>query len=79
MKLGYHFKHDRFRVESTCGAFFDESDLPEQEFEDMDIHLKLHAEKAKQRDVISFTITISEVENDVEMDRRGLSTIIHLV
>ena len=79
MKLGYHFKHDRFRVESTCGAFFDESNLPEQEFEDMDIHLKLHAEKAKQRDVISFTITISEVEHDVEMDRRGLSTIIHLV
>ena len=79
MKLGYHFKDDRFRIESTCGAFFDESNLPEQEFEDMDIHLKLHAEKAKQRDVISFTITISEVEHDVEMDRRGLSTIIHLV
>jgi len=53
--------------------------LPEQEFEDIDIHLKLHAENAKQRDVISFTIIISEMENDVEIDRRGLTTIVHLV
>jgi len=45
----------------------------------MDIHLKLHAENAKQRDVISFTVTVSEVENDVEIDRRGVSTIVHLV
>ena len=45
----------------------------------MDIHLKLHAENAKQRDVISFTVTVSEFENDVEFDRRGLTTIVHLV
>ncbi|MGD8431380.1 MAG: hypothetical protein PVG23_02280, partial [Nitrosopumilaceae archaeon] len=52
-KLGYHFKNDRFRIESTCGAFLDEENLPEKEFDLMDIHLKLHAENAKQRDVIS--------------------------
>ena len=79
MKLGFHFKDDRFRIESTCGAYLDEEGLPDQEFNLMDIHLKLHAENAKQRDVISFTITVSETENGVEYDRRGLTTIVHLV
>jgi len=78
-KLGFHFKDDRFRIESTCGAYFDETNLPTEELEMMDIHLKLHAENAKQRDVISFTVTVSEVENDVEFDRRGVTTIVHLV
>jgi hypothetical protein len=78
-KLGYHFKNDRFRIESTCGAFLDEENLPEKEFDLMDIHLKLHAENAKQRDVISFTVTISEMENNVEIDRRGLTTVVHVV
>ncbi len=78
-KLGFHFKSDRFRIESTCEAFMDEANLPDQEFELMDIHLKLHAENAKQRDVISFTVTVCEMENDVELDRRGLTTVVHLV
>jgi len=78
-KLGFHFKDDRFRIESTCGAFLDETNLPTNEFELMDIHLKLHAENAKQRDVISFTVTVSEMENDVEYERRGLTTIVHIV
>lgn len=79
MRLGFHFKTDRFRIESTCGAYMDEADLPAGEFDFMDIHLRLHAEKAERRDVISFTVTVSEVENDAEIDRRGLSTIIHIV
>jgi len=79
MRLGFHFKHDRFRIESTCGAYLDEIDLPLQDFNEMDIHLKLNAENAKQRDVISFTVTVSEIENDTEIDRRGITTIIHLV
>ncbi len=78
-KLGFHFKNDRFRVESTCDAYLNEINLPDQEFELMDINLKLHAENAKQRDVISFTITVSEIENNVELDRRGLTTIVHVV
>ena len=78
-KLGFHFKDDRFRIESTCEAYFDETDLPTEELEMMDIHLKLHAENAKQRDVISFTVTVCDVENDVEFDRRGVTTIVHLV
>ncbi|NQV39881.1 MAG: hypothetical protein HQ505_04995 [Nitrosopumilus sp.] len=79
MKLGFHFKDDRFRVESTCNAHFAEDNLPTQEFENLDINLKLYAENAKPRDVISFTVTLSEIKNDVEFDRRGISTIIHLV
>ena len=79
VKLGYHFKDDRFRIESTCGAYMDETNLPLDDFDFMDIHLKIHAENAKQRDVISFTVTIYEMENDVEIEKRGLSTIIHIV
>ena len=45
----------------------------------MDIHLKLHAENAKQRDVISFTVTVIEMDNGMEDDRRGLTTVVHLV
>jgi len=78
-KLGFHFKDDRFRIESTCGAFLEEANLPAQEFDLMDINLKLHAENAQQRDVISFTVTISEMNNDLEFDRRGITTIIHIV
>lgn len=79
MKLGFHFKNDRFRIESTCGAYLEEDGLPTDTFDFMDIHLVLHAEKAQQRDVISFTVTVSEIDGDVEFDRRGLSTIIHIV
>lgn len=78
-KLGFHFKDDRFRIESTCKAFLDENNLPGEEFELMDIHLKLHAKEAQVRDVISFTVTISELENGMEIDRRGATTIVHIV
>jgi hypothetical protein len=78
-KLGFHFKNDRFRIESTCGAYLDESNLPNQEFDLLDISLLVHAENAKQRDVISFTVTISEMDKGTEVDRRGLTTIIHIV
>ena len=45
----------------------------------MDIHLKLNAEECNQRDVISFTIIVSEIKDNIEIDRRGLSTVIHIV
>jgi len=78
-KLGFHFKDDRFRIESTSKVHFDETNLPLEEFDFMDIHLKLFAEESKQRDVISFTVTIYEMENGMEVDKRGVSTIIHIV
>ena len=78
-KLGFHHKEQRFRIETTGKAFFDESNLPNEEFDFMDIHLKLNVEQCKQRDVVSFTVIVSEMENDQEIDRRGASTIIHII
>ena len=78
-KLGTHSKDERFRIESTGKVFFDEENIPENEFDTMDIHLKLNAKKCVQRDVISFTVIVSEMKDGNEYDRRGLSTIIHIV
>jgi hypothetical protein len=78
-KFGFHTKDQRFRVESTGEAFFDESNIPEDECDLLDINLKLNAEECKQRDVVSFTVIVSEMQNGIEIDRRGVSTIIHIV
>jgi len=78
-KLGFHFKADRFRIESTAKVFMDETNLPTAEFDLMDIHLKLHAEECKQRDVISFTVTVNEMKDGQEYDKRGVSTVVHIV
>lgn len=74
--LGFHFQDNRFRIESTCGARMDES-VPEDEYEAMDIRLVLYAEEAKPGDVASFTVTVCEMDNGTETDRRGLTTIVH--
>jgi len=39
----------------------------------------LNTKECKQRDVISFTIIVSEIKDGVEVDRRGLSTVLHIV
>ena len=78
-KLGSHAKEQRFRIESTGKAFFDETNIPEEENDLLDINLKLNAEECKQRDVISFTVIVSEIQNGMEYDRRGVSTVIHIV
>ena len=79
VKLGSHTQDERFRIESTGKVFFDEENISENEFDTMDIHLKLNASKCVQRDVISFTVIVSEMKDGNEYDRRGLSTIIHIV
>ena len=78
-KLASHTKEERFRIESTGKAFFDESNIPDKEYDLLDINLKLNAEECKQRDVISFTVIVSEMQNGMEIDRRGVSTVIHIV
>ena len=78
-KLGFHSKEERFRFETTGTAFFDETNIPEDESELLDINLKLNAEKCTQRDVISFTVIISEIQDGSESDRRGVSTVVHIV
>ena len=80
VQLGYHFKDDRFRIESTCNAHIDENTLPIGTFQLMDVHLNLYTTSAQQRDVISFTVTIAEVDSTgAELERRGLTTIVHIV
>jgi len=78
-KLGSHTKGQRFRIESTGKVFFDESNITDKEYDLLDINLKLNAEECKQRDVISFTVIVSEMQNGMEIDRRGVSTVIHIV
>ena len=78
-KLGFHSKEERFRFETTGAAFFDETSIPEGESDLLDINLKLNAEKCTQRDVISFTVIVSEIQDGTESDRRGVSTVIHIV
>ena len=54
--------------------------LPTGEFDLMDATLHLDAQNAKRRDVISFTVTVCEVDGaGNELDRRGLTTIVHIV
>ena len=78
-KIGLHTKEQRFRIESTGKAFFDESNISEEEYDLLDINLKLNAIECKQRDVISFSVIISEMKDGMEIDRRGVSTVIHIV
>ncbi len=78
-KLAFHSKEQRFRIEATESVFFEETGVPEAEFDLLDINLRLNAEKCTQRDVISFTIIVSEIQNGTETDRRGISTVIHVV
>ena len=78
-KLGVHAKDQRFRIETTGKAYFDESNVPEDEYDLLDVNLKLNAEECKQRDVISFTVIVSEMKDGMEIDRRGVSTVIHIV
>ena len=63
----------------TGKAFFDESSIPEEESDLLDVNLKLDATECKQRDVISFTVIVSEMKDGMEIDRRGVSTVIHIV
>jgi len=84
MMIGSHFKDNRFRTESTCGARLEGgkgcSDSPQDASEILDARLTLHAEGAQRRDLISFTVTFVEVDSDgSEVEKRGLTTIVHVV
>ncbi|WP_268541775.1 hypothetical protein [Candidatus Nitrosotenuis cloacae] len=78
-KIIEHYKGQQFRVESTAKVFLDETNVPQGEFDLMDVHLTLDATQAQQRDLISFTITVAEMKDGYEFEKRGVSTIIHIV
>jgi len=78
-KIIEHYKDQQFRLESTAKVFLDENNLPLGEYDLLDVYLNLDATQAKQRDLISFTITVAEIENGFETDKRGVTTIIHVI
>ena len=78
VRLGWHQKEKRFLVSSTAHVSIDESSMPDQDFDMLDLHLKMNAQKCQPRDVISFTVVIIETKEGNEQERRGLTTIIHI-
>ena len=78
-KLGFHFQDTRFRIESTGNVTLTAPPECESEYNLMQLPLTLDARLCKQRDIVSFTVTVSEIKDGQESDRRGLSTIVHLV
>jgi hypothetical protein len=79
VKLGWHQKDKRFLI-STTGkdVTIDESNISEVEFDFLDATLKMNTLGCKQRDLISFTLIVSETMDGQEVERRGMTTIIHI-
>jgi hypothetical protein len=79
VKLGWHQKDKRFLI-STTGkdVTTDESNISDTEFDFLDITLKMNALGCQQRDLISFTLIVSETMDGQEVERRGMTTIIHI-
>lgn len=77
-KLGWHQKDKRFLISSTAPVTINESDISDQDFDLLDLHLKMDAQKCQPRDVISFTVVVMETRDGQEYERRGMTTIIHM-
>ena len=78
VKLSWHQKEKRFLINSTCPVTIDESNDMAQEFEILDLHINMHAQKCHPRDIVSFTVIVAETKDDQEYERRGVTTIIHM-
>ncbi len=79
VKLGWHRKENRFLISSTVPVEIDKSNISEQEYDVLDLHLKINAQKCQPRDLISFTVVLTETRDGQEYERRGVTTIIHIV
>ncbi len=77
-KLGWHQKDKRFLTSSTTPVTIGESDILDGDFDLLDIHLKMDAQRCQPRDVISFTVVVMETKDGQEYERRGMTTIIHM-
>ena len=75
--LGSHSVDNRFRIESTFDTTIDESKLDTQQNTDK-LELSLDATKATHNDVVSFTVIVGEHNTRSEVDRRGVTTLIHI-
>ncbi len=79
VKLGWHQKEKRFLVSSTTSVIINESNISEQDFDLLDLHQKMDARKCQPRDLVSFTVVVIETKDGQEHERRGVTTIIHIV
>lgn len=81
VKLGWHQKTQRLLINSTAkDVTIDESNITEgQEYDMLDINLKMNAQSCQPRDLISFTVIVTELQDGQESERRGVTTIIHIV
>ena len=78
VQLGWHQKDKRFLINSTNSVVIDDSNIPEGNFDLLDLHLKMDAQKCQSRDLISFTVVVTETRDGQELERRGMTTIIHI-
>jgi hypothetical protein len=78
VQLGWHQKDKRFLISSTCPVIIDESNIQDKDFDLMDLHLKMDAQKCQPRDIVSFTVVVTETRDGQEHERRGMTTIIHM-
>jgi hypothetical protein len=78
IQLGWHQKDKRFLISSTYPVVIDESNIPDGDFDLLDLHLKMSAQKCQPRDIVSFTIVVTETRDGQEHERRGMTTIIHM-
>ena len=79
VKLGWHQKEKRFLISSTASVNICESNVSEQEYDMLDLYLKIDAQKCQPRGIISFTLVLTETKDGQEHERRGVTTIIHIV
>jgi hypothetical protein len=77
-KLGWHQKDKRFLISSTAPVTIDESNITDEDFDLLDLHLKMDAQKCQPRDIISFTVVVMETKDGQEYERRGMTTIIRM-
>jgi hypothetical protein len=78
VQLGWNQKDKRFLISSTCPVIIDESNIQDKDFDLMDLHLKMDAQKCQPRDIVSFTVVVTETRDGQEHERRGMTTIIHM-
>ncbi|HXU96182.1 MAG TPA: hypothetical protein VFP45_07080 [Candidatus Nitrosotalea sp.] len=78
VQLGWHQKDKRFLINSTTPVVVDESTISNGDFDILDVHLKMDAQKCLPRDVVSFTVVVAETKDGQEHERRGMTTVIHM-
>lgn len=76
-QLGSHSKDTQFRIESTFDATIDVSKIQKPQQAD-NFELVIDAREATHNDVVSFTVIVEEHDSQMETERRGATTLVHI-